>query len=315
MLKVLGIDSSNYTSSAAVWQDGKIISNAKQLLPVKEGELGLRQSDAVFHHVQNLPGVIESALSGGGAVSAIGVSVRPRDVEGSYMPCFTVGQALARAMAVSLSVPVFTFSHQVGHIAAALYSAGRLSLLREKFIAFHVSGGTTEAVLVTPDKDKFVSCELLAGSLDLKAGQAVDRVGGMLGLGFPAGMQLDKLAVGGKSPIKPRPVFKGCDCCFSGIENKAAGLVKSGEKTENIARYCIDYICAALDGMTERLLDKYGALPLVFAGGVMSNSIIRNKLSGKYGAVFAAPEFSSDNGAGVAILAAARLLGEDFLYE
>lgn len=310
MRSILGIDSSNYTSSAALWQAGRITANKKQLLPVKAGELGLRQSDAVFHHTKNLPAIIESALENAGEIAAVGVSIRPRDVQGSYMPCFLAGEGMARSIAAATKAPLYTFSHQAGHIAAALYSADRLDLINEKFIAFHVSGGTTEALLVTPDKQTVFRCELIATSLDLKAGQAVDRVGNMLSLPFPSGAQLDKLSTSGRSPIKPRPVFKGSNCCFSGIENKASELLKMNESSENIARYCIDYILAALDGMCERLIAQYGQKPLIFSGGVMSNSIISAALTDKYGAHFAKPEFSADNAAGIAVLTALRM-GED----
>ena len=164
------------------------------------------------------------------------------------------------------------------------------------FIAFHVSGGTTEALLVTPDAARVLTCRKIAGSLDLKAGQAVDRIGRLLGLPFPAGPALDRLAAHGRSPERPRPTMKGADCCLSGIENKCAAYLAAGRPPEDIARYCIDSILAALE---------YGPLPLLFAGGVMSNSTIRAALSEKYGGHFAEPAFSSDNAAGIALLAEA----------
>ena len=149
-MSCIGIDTSNYTTSAALVKDGRVEVNSKKLLPVRPGELGLRQSDAVFHHVQQIGDVLAPVLSACGPVRAVGVSTRPRAVEGSYMPCFTVGAAVARALAMSHRVPLHTFSHQQGHIAAALYSAGQLSLLKETFLVFHVSGGTTEALIATP---------------------------------------------------------------------------------------------------------------------------------------------------------------------
>ncbi|HIZ83500.1 MAG TPA: peptidase M22 [Firmicutes bacterium] len=310
----LGIDSSNYTSSAALYHREKgIVANCKQLLPVKPGELGLRQSDAVFHHVKNLPGVLEEALAAGrkelGAdfcLSGVGVSVRPRDAAGSYMPCFLVGEALARSTAAALNVPVYRFSHQAGHIAAALYSAGRLDLLDKTFIAFHVSGGTTEAVLTRPDKETVFRCEIVGQSLDLKAGQAIDRIGGLLGLGFPAGPALEALAADGRSPRPVRPTLKGTDCCLSGLENQSRKLLEQGAPAADVARFVLESVCAALDGMAAALLERYGPLPLVFAGGVMSNRFIRGKLTEKYGAAFAQPAFSADNAAGVALLAGER---------
>ena len=171
----LGIDTSNYTTSAAVYHSGLNLEQNKQLLPVKSGQLGLRQSDAVFHHVQQLPYVLEPLLQKNNNIIAIGVSDKPRNMTGSYMPCFTVGYGTAKAVALALRVPLYTFSHQEGHIAAALYSAKKPELLKEKFIAFHVSGGTTEAVLVTPNDETVFTTQLIASSLDLKGGQAVDR--------------------------------------------------------------------------------------------------------------------------------------------
>lgn len=302
----LGIDTSNYTTSAAVYYNGERIEQNKRLLPVKNGQLGLRQSDAVFHHIQQLPLILEPLLQDDVNIKAVGVSDKPRDVAGSYMPCFTVGYGTAKAIAMTLRVPLYTFSHQAGHIAAALYSAEKLELLKEKFLAFHVSGGTTEAVLVTPNTDTVISAKIIASSLDLKGGQAVDRVGSMLGLPFPAGKELEKLALTCEKTFRIKPSMKGTDCSLSGIENHCRKMLDEGFPKEEIAAYCLQSILAALDAMCGLLFREYGELPVVFAGGVMSNSIIRNALTAKYGAYFAAPEFSADNAAGVAVLASMR---------
>ncbi len=301
MSELLGIDTSNYTTSAALFQDGEVCQR-KKLLPVKAGELGLRQSDAVFHHVQQLPQVLEALLGQSQSIRAVGVSDRPRDAEGSYMPCFTVGLGTAKAISLSLGVPLYTFSHQAGHIAAALYSAGKLDLLSNPFLAFHVSGGTTEAVLVTPDEERIFQVRLVARSLDLKGGQAVDRVGALLGLDFPAGKALEQLALQSTARFSIRPSMKGADCSLSGIENQCAAMLRAGKPKEDIASYCLQSLCAALDAMTTVLRKEHGKLPLVFAGGVMSNSLIRKVLTEKYGAYFAAPEFAADNAAGIAVL-------------
>ncbi len=303
---LLGIDTSNYTTSAALFDDekGEIIQR-KKLLPVKEGELGLRQSDAVFAHVKQLGDIVSGLFDGNKyEIDAIGVSTRPRDIDGSYMPCFLVGDMVTKTLSSALSVPRYEFSHQQGHIAAALFSAGRLDLLHEKFIAFHLSGGTTEALLVIPDESRIIKCEKVAGSADLKAGQAVDRVGVMLGLPFPAGKYLEELALKSNAKFKIKPTMKGAECCLSGIENKCRKMLDSGEKREDIALFCLKSIEAALCGMTDALTAKYGNLPLIYAGGVMSNKIIRKTIEEKYGGIFAMPEFSSDNAAGIAVLAA-----------
>ena len=165
--------------------EGENLRQNKKLLPVKPGQLGLRQSDAVFHHVQQLPDILAPLLEDAPALRAVGVSDRPRAQEGSYMPCFTVGLGAARMLAAQAGAALHRFSHQAGHIAAALYSAGRLDLLEGKFLAFHVSGGTTEAVLVTPDQEEILHAEIVARSLDLKGGQAVDRTGVLFGASLP----------------------------------------------------------------------------------------------------------------------------------
>lgn len=306
MSAFLGIDTSNYTTSAALFDsEANTIIQSKKLLPVKAGELGLRQSDAVFAHVKQLGDMVQNVFAEyGGKITAIGVSTRPRDIDGSYMPCFLVGEMAANCLGAALKVPVLPFAHQQGHVAAALYSAGRLDLFRERFIAFHLSGGTTEALLVEPSAERIIRCTKIGGSMDLKAGQAVDRIGVMLGLPFPAGKYLEKLALKSDRKFKIKPVMKGTECCLSGIENKCRKMLENGEKPEDIALFCLKSVEAALCGMTDATLSEYGKLPLVYAGGVMSNCIIRTTIENKYGGIFAKPEFSSDNAAGIAVLAA-----------
>lgn len=306
MSAFLGIDTSNYTTSAALFDsEANTIIQSKKLLPVKAGELGLRQSDAVFAHVKQLGDMVQNVFDEyRKEITAIGVSTRPRDIDGSYMPCFLVGEMAANCLGAALKAPVLPFAHQQGHVAAALYSAGRLDLFRERFIAFHLSGGTTEALLVEPSAERIIRCTKIGGSMDLKAGQAVDRIGVMLGLPFPAGKYLEELALKSDRKFKIKPVMKGTECCLSGIENKCRKMLENGEKPEDIALFCLKSVEAALCGMTDATLSEYGKLPLVYAGGVMSNCIIRNTIENKYGGIFAKPEFSSDNAAGIAVLAA-----------
>lgn len=306
MSAFLGIDTSNYTTSAALFDsEANTIIQSKKLLPVKTGELGLRQSDAVFAHVKQLGDMVQNVFDEyREEITAIGVSTRPRDIDGSYMPCFLVGEMAASCLGAALKAPVLPFAHQQGHVAAALYSAGRLDLFRERFIAFHLSGGTTETLLVEPSAERIIRCTKIGGSMDLKAGQAVDRIGVMLGLPFPAGKYLEELALKSDRKFKIKPVMKGTECCLSGIENKCRKMLENGEKPEDIALFCLKSVEAALCGMTDATLSEYGKLPLVYAGGVMSNCIIRNTIENKYGSIFAKPEFSSDNAAGIAVLAA-----------
>lgn len=314
MRKYLGLDTSNYTTSvAAVEAETGALWQFKRLLPVKEGELGLRQSDAVFHHVRQLPELTESLCSACDSLAglaAVGVSDRPQETAGSYMPCFLVGHGAARQMAAAFGVPLYRFTHQQGHVAAALYGSGSLDLRHRPFLAFHVSGGTTDALLVTPCNDTVISCQVVASSLDLKAGQLIDRVGGMLGLPFPAGPALDKLSQTAAGAPRVRPSLDGTSCHLSGVENQCRDLLKKGTPAEEVAVFCLRSVCAALEEMTARLLSQYGDLPVVYAGGVMSNTLIRTALTERFGGRFAPAAFSADNAVGIAVLTALKETGE-----
>ena len=306
-MSFLGIDTSNYTTSCAVYNSDGTVIQKKKLLPVKEGELGLRQSDAVFHHTVQLPELMDQLFHDfDGEISAVGVSDTPRRQKGSYMPCFLAGVNAARSICAAGRKPLYGFSHQQGHVAAAVYSIGDASLLEKRFLAFHVSGGTTDALLISPDKDEIIKAEMLASSLDLKAGQAVDRVGVMLGFPFPAGRFVDELAMKSDKKYKINVKLRDGNCCLSGVENKCRDMLNNGEAKEDICRYCIDCIMTALSKMAEYQLSALGDMPIVFAGGVMSSGVISSALSKKFGAYFAKSEFSCDNAAGIAYLTALK---------
>ena len=305
-MNALGFDTSNYTTSIAYFGLGKAV-NISRLLPVRQGELGLRQSDAVFHHVKSLPelsGRLFSDLSFSD-VDVVGVSTRPRAVEGSYMPCFLVGQAHAETIANLLHVKLFTCSHQQGHVAAALWSAGHLELLDQPHLAWHLSGGTTELLLVEPE-GKNVSCRKIGGTTDISAGQLIDRTGHMLSLPFPSGKHVDALS--GSAEMKE--VF--CAKCpemsfsFSGIQNKIADFYSAHPDPAEVAGYALRCVCATILKASKNALKAFPGLPIVFSGGVASNTMLRNTLA-EMNPIFAEPEFSTDNAMGVAILAARSL--------
>lgn len=304
----MGLDTSNYTTSAALYQTaGSRMTQVKRLLPVKSGTVGLRQSDALFHHVRQLPELVEELREKERAsVGCVAASDRPRRAEGSYMPCFLAGSGAARELAAVLGVPLHLFSHQEGHVAAALFGADRLDLLEQPFLAFHVSGGTTDALLVRPDGAHVLSCEQVAGSLDLKAGQLIDRVGALLGLAFPAGPALEQLALRASGSYHPKAVLRDGNCHLSGVENQCRDMHEKGAPDEEVALFCFAHVLTALDGMTAALLRRHGELPVVYAGGVMSNSLLRQALTDRYGGSFAPPVFSADNAAGIALLGALK---------
>ncbi len=300
----LGIDTSNYTTSLSLVRDGRVELNLKKSVYVAENKRGVRQSDALFCHIKNLPILMEE-LGTVRELTAIGYSARPRDAEGSYMPCFLAGELMARGLASNRGVPVYAFSHQAGHVRAALYGSGGEHLKNEIFLAFHVSGGTTEMLLV-----KHRQIEKIGGTVDLTAGQAIDRIGVSLGLQFPCGAALEKLAEGQKAP-KTCPCVRELSCNISGLENKAERMRAEGKSREEIAAYTIEFIRATVEKLTENAFERYGEMPVVYAGGVMSCSVIRKSLEKRFKGYFAAPEFSSDNACGTALLAQEAHTGAD----
>lgn len=303
---VLALDTSNYTTSlAALTLDGELLANIKRLLTVKEGERGLRQSDALFAHTVNLPVVMNeiAPIVEGREIVCVGVSDKPRNQDGSYMPCFLAGVSVAVSLSVSLGVPLYRFSHQCGHIMAAVYSSGREDILKTPFAAFHVSGGTTELVRVS-DLGYGFSAELLGGTADLNAGQIIDRIGVRMGLPFPAGQKMEELALRNDKPIPKRKIsVKELSANLSGLENMAAELYKETEDKPLVAAFVLDFIGRTLIRLSEEYENRYGRSEFIYAGGVMSNSIIKGMLGGRFNAFFAEPRLSSDNAVGVAALA------------
>lgn len=302
MRGALAFDTSNYTTSAA-WFSPQCALQARRLLDVAEGGLGLRQSEALFQHVKGMPEIVDDLFRQGvGSVCAVGASVAPREAEGSYMPCFLAGEGHGRVTARSLGVPFYPWSHQQGHLAAAAWSAGRLELLDKPFLAWHLSGGTTELLQVSP-AGRGVTAEKLGGTTDISAGQLIDRTGVLLGLRFPAGKALDALAREALGAVKPFPVkVNGLTFSLSGMENKVKALAEAGEAREEIARFVLDTLSAVIRTVTVAAQNAQPGLPVLCSGGVASNSRVRDVLTKFCQAVFASPEYASDNGMGAAIL-------------
>ena len=293
-MSVLGFDTSNYTTSAA-WFDGSRGENAGKLLEVKPGELGLRQSEALFQHVKRLPEIV-AQLPPLEHLTAVGASTRPRAVEGSYMPCFLAGESQGRVLARTLGVPFYGFSHQQGHLAAVLWSAGRPELLEERFLAWHLSGGTTELLLV----EKGLNAKRIGGTADLSAGQLIDRTGLLLGLDFPAGKALDALAAQGNAkPFALR--VRDMEFSLSGMQNKAEQMRDRGASPADTAAFTLETVARAVRSATEQALGQYGNLPVVFTGGVSSNTLLRRRMASME-ALFGTPECSTDNALGIAVL-------------
>ena len=305
-MSVIGIDTSNYTTSVALF-DGVGGVNCSKLLPVKQGELGLRQSDAVFAHIKSLPELSGRLFSDYSmdSITAVGVSTRPRAVEGSYMPCFMVGYSHAKLISDMLNVPLVEVSHQQGHVAASLWSAGHLELMDQPHLAWHLSGGTTELLLVEPE-GKNVRCTKIGGTTDISAGQLIDRTGQLLELPFPSGKHIDALSANAQMTETFKVKCPGLEFSLSGVQNKVQQFHEKHADPAETAAYALRCVAAAVCKATENALKEYPGLRVVFSGGVASNSMLR-RLTAQFDPIFSQPQYSTDNAMGVAVLAARAL--------
>lgn len=300
----LGLDTSNYATSLAVFDTdaGEVVCDCKRFLPVRQGQLGLRQSDALFHHTAALPELLSELGTKTDlcAIGAVGVSARPRPVEGSYMPCFLAGVSVAAAFTAAKGIPLVQTTHQQGHLAAALFAADP-RLLEQQVLVFHVSGGTTDLLLCGGTEH----ITQLGTSSDLYAGQAVDRLGVRLGFSFPAGAFVSEQAALCSEHVKPRATVRGMDCSLSGLENQCVRLLEQGHSAPYVCKYCLLCVAETLLRMARAALEQHPGLPVVFAGGVMSSEIVREYVTRRLpGALFVPGKYASDNAIGVSILAA-----------
>ena len=301
----VGVDTSNYTTSVGiVAEDGEILANIKKLLPVADGACGLRQSDAVFAHIKNLPEVLAQAdtVLQDCEVLAVGYSAKPRNADGSYMPCFLCGADVALSFRCGRKVPIYAFSHQCGHISAALTSAKKWEIADDRFIAFHVSGGTTEVLLCEKNGGGFTT-EIIGGTKGLNAGQAIDRAGVMMGMSFPCGAELERAATRytGKL-VKPKISVANGYCNLSGLQNLSEKMYAENGDKEKTSAYVLQFVGRSLLQMATDARARYGALPILFGGGVMSNRILQKMLSQLDDVYFAEPALSADNAVGTAEL-------------
>lgn len=308
---VIGLDTSCYTTSvAAVTVEGQVLASCRKLLPVKEGERGLRQSEAVFIHVRQLPERLEELgeYTRGHEIVAVCASRQPRDEEESYMPVFQVGDAQARGLAAMLGVPCFASTHQRGHVAAAMVDSG---VAEGDLLAVHLSGGTTELLSLRGDE-----LTLLGGTLDLHAGQFVDRVGVALGMPFPAGPHLEKLAVQGRSEAKlpANMADRDLHCHFSGAETQVQRWIKQDAMPrEDIAREVYDLLARTVSRMILAGSRDTGIRQVLIAGGVASSQLFRQLVTERihkndktFRVCFGRPEYSGDNAVGAALIGAKK---------
>lgn len=314
----LGFDTSNYrTSAAAVSSSGEVLFQRADLLDVRKGERGLRQSEAFFAHSNRLPEITASLFGNTDAsrVASIGASSRPRRIEGSYMPCFLAGMNLAEELGSALGVPVYSFSHQEGHAAAVLGDE------IETVLFMHLSGGTTEFLICSPD-EKGYDMRIAGGTADISIGQLIDRTGVALGYPFPSGSYLDEAAyvtlkdtgfgITGRDLPGYMPRLRLSDegrFNLSGAETKLLRRIEGGIEDSEARLLAAELFVSITDLLTEAadaLSERYGIGKVYMAGGVASSRTVRKLISiKKPGAeiVFGDPLLSGDNAVGAALLA------------
>ena len=308
----IGIDTSCYTTSVAIAGSGLVLFDKRRLLTVPIGNRGLRQSDAVYQHIRNLPELLEEAISSvdKSGIACVSVSERPVDLPGSFMPVFTVGSGIASILSASLGIPVVKTTHQCGHIRAAQIGNERL-LSYERFHVMHLSGGTTDLLSVRQKNGYISGIENHVCSDDLHIGQFVDRVGVALGLPFPAGPYLEKLALQSEGrDLRIPSAVKGLRCSFSGAESCARRWISRGMPPAEIAYAVYDCMARTISKVIDECVTKENA-PFLLAGGVASSGLFRELLLSrvrKASLSFGAPLYCADNACGTALIGLERML-------
>lgn len=299
----LGIDTSCYTTSAALLdENGNVIREDRRLLKVKLGMRGLPQSEMVYQHTRHLPQVLETIIGkDGNAIKAIGVSFAPRRRNDSYMPAFLVGKGFGEVISQILQCPCYQFSHQENHIMAALRNVPKY--WGKNGYMIHVSGGTTDCLSLSWSANHFVSDEVTS-TVDISAGQLIDRIGVLLDLEFPCGPAMERLAkeAEGQIPLLQLPRDPNV-ISFAGAETALRRIWETQcISSAQIAAAVFDYIRRTFRRMLKNLAYKNNCY-IIAVGGVMANLYLRQHFfqdAEKVGldVVFALPEYSSDNATG-----------------
>lgn len=304
---ILAFDTSNYTTSACLFDEQQgILWQNRIILHPPQNQRGFRQSDVVFLHTKNMEHLLDT-LPQNACITAIAASARPRPVDGSYMPCFLVGHNFAKSMAQVMNVPFYAFSHQENHIMAGVYSSGHTELIRDRFVAFHISGGTSDILLVSPN-EQGIQIDQIGGCEDLHAGQLIDRIGVRLGLQFPCGKEIEQMAQSATQKLVNRVSVDKFSFHLSGFENQAQKLMEQHQSDNEIAKFALDAVLKTIDKVIANLRKEYPAIPILMVGGVMSNRYIAAKITAKYdGVLFSDPQYSSDHALGNAVLCSMSL--------
>ena len=302
MTYILGIDTSAYTTSIALIneENNEILADERKILEVKQGQKGLRQQEAVFQHLKNLPELYSRITHDLSKINTVSVSSRPRNEEDSYMPVFIVGRNFGKVISHTLNCEFLEYSHQENHISSSLIDNYKNI---DEFLAVHISGGTTEFVSAKKSIKGFET-KIVGQTKDITFGQLIDRIGIMMDFPFPCGKYMEEY-IKGKNVGKlttPR-IIKGSYINLSGMENYFGNLLNKYTKEEIITSlfdYIAEYIVQVIHSLSH-LQHK----TLIISGGVASNSYIRNYIMKSikgYEILFPAVNNSSDNAVGLAFL-------------
>lgn len=296
---VLGIESTAHTASVGVvgpGDDGVMAIRANVLSSYSPPEGGIHPREAANHHAEALPGLIRSALSEAG--------VSPRDLEAVAFaqgpglgPCLRTGASAARALALTVGRPLVGVNHCVAHL-----EVGRAVLGCRDPVLLYASGGNTQVIAYAAGRYR-----VFGETLDIGIGNMLDKLGREMGLPFPAGPTLERMALEGNELLRLPYSVKGMDVAFSGMLTAAIQLMARGADPNDLALSVQETAFAMLVEVTERAMAHIGRDEVLLGGGVAANTRLREMTSimaEERGAVAYAPPASLcvDNGAMIAML-------------
>lgn len=308
-MKILGIESSCDETAAAVVEDGRTVLSNAVASQVEEHRLygGVVPEIASRRHCEAICGVVRAALEDAktdlSEIDAIAVTAAP-----GLIGALLVGVNFAKGLALSSGKPLVPVHHLRSHIAANYITFPELE---PPFLCLVVSGGHSHIVQV----DDYTKLRVLGRTRDDAAGEAFDKAARAMGIPYPGGVEMDKIAEKGNDNAYrlPRPVVDGApfDFSFSGLKTNVINLIHNAEqrgKTIHVADLAASYRKAVVDCLTRSFLvaaRATGAKKLAIAGGVSANSLLRRTLESeckRLGLAFYRPElrYCGDNGAMVA---------------